>query len=193
MSFVDSLSQTSINDQRAKEKETKIQSAISHFISDLETAIKTQATKAAQNNKKSLSGFFVTFCGYGGDPYGAFVDQWEDSKETTKRLSKLNGGDTANIYRIDRIVDGFIETRYGGSFCKPTDVIVLSDIQIREFQNDIESTIRNLGFTKFTVKTVQKQFYQIESKTTHGFFGLKTQTKRYDDGIGKVLYIELFW
>ena len=87
MSFVDSLSKSTIEKERIQHYNNTVNSAISLFISDFEVAIKNESTTAARSGKNNLSGYYVGFHGgYGGNPHNGFVNDWQDSEKSLIQL-----------------------------------------------------------------------------------------------------------
>ena len=198
MRFVDTLNQSSLSEQRVKETTRIKDNAITLFVNDLESAIKRETTTIAKQGKKSLSGFCARFHGgYSGNPFLGFVDEWNDDEKCTAQLTEKYGGGCPNIYRVDRIESGFLECRYGGLHGNPSSrntLITLSDEDLKGLCRKVESMIEELGFTRYKVSLIDKQFYLIEETTTHGLFGgIKKHKKKHNDGMGKILHIEIQW
>ena len=200
MSFADTL-------KDVPKKKSFIQAreeAMNGLIKDIEKSIKVLATDAAKNNYNSISGFLCKAASRATNEL-KLVSYWEENVRTAQSPCK-----ESPILRVDRFLyrakgksandtyscfmyqyQGFVHYSENYNADLGNEYLSMSDSNIEELRIKVEKCICELGFTKYEIKIIPKQFLYFYK--THTFWK-KLDTITYKNGdLGKVMYISISW
>ena len=178
--------------------------AMSNLIMDFEKSIKKLATEAAKTNSNNISGFLCEA------PRNELKLEYRWEENINNAKNKFNR--TSPILRVDRYLyrekgkssedtvqrftyQSYCYVHYNENFNPDSgnDYHSMSETNIEELRSKLEKCICDLGFKKYEIKIVPKQFLFFYQTQTNTFFGKKDMILSKNGDLGKVVYVSISW